>query len=150
MNRLIYCSQAKGTLKFENVKAILKSAIHNNTKNKLTGVLLYNHNYFIQCLEGQRLELNQTFQKISKDSRHENVCLLNYQAIGARQFSEWSMGVASLIKVNIEVFKKYTKGEEFNPYEIASDMVPQFILEMSKVAKSFASTQQLEEATYPA
>jgi hypothetical protein len=71
-----------------DIEAILHSSHCNNTNNYITGLLCFNKQYFIQCLEGARTEVSRTYQRISHDRRHKNIQLLHLEEISARDFPE--------------------------------------------------------------
>ncbi len=72
---------------------LLDQARSANERAGLTGVLVFDRNYFLQCLEGPREELTRTFARIANDRRHTAVTLMSFHEVGGRDFTEWSMGL---------------------------------------------------------
>ena len=103
MHRLIYCSKTSRDLGIADLKNILEVAQIKNKEHGVTGALFYNAQFFIQCLEGPRRALNDTFQRISKDGRHADIFLLSYFKIDHRDFGDWSMGIASAKSVILSI-----------------------------------------------
>ncbi|WP_232280820.1 BLUF domain-containing protein [Vibrio sp. 16] len=64
----------------------------NNASVGVTGLLLFSQDYFLQCLEGSRSQVNAIYQHILNDRRHKKVILLEYTEVAEREFGEWSMG----------------------------------------------------------
>ncbi|MEK0272692.1 BLUF domain-containing protein, partial [Vibrio vulnificus] len=58
----------------------------------ITGILFFNSQHFLQCLEGERNTVNQVYRSIINDSRHHNVVILDYSEIDSRDFHDWTMG----------------------------------------------------------
>jgi hypothetical protein len=91
MYELIYCSVAKQALTDEDIADILEKSRDYNSKNDVTGCLLFHNNEFIQILEGDKKTLKDLFQKIEQDPRHNYVMLVAENEIEKRIFSNWSM-----------------------------------------------------------
>ncbi len=120
MSRLIYFSE-KRELGSGGVEAILDTARRENGRNCLTGVLLFNRNFFLQCLEGGRQEVTATFGRIAADLRHGNVTMLSVHDIDVRDFPDWTMGyvLSTSPEVN-SVLRQFQPTEDFNPGLLSS------------------------------
>jgi len=89
----------------EQVKSILNTAQINNPKLGITGALLYSGDYFCQVIEGRREVLEDLFETIQMDPRHNEVTVLHFEPIERRNFSEWAMAMAGIereMRFNIE------------------------------------------------
>jgi hypothetical protein len=53
---------------------------------------MFNSGCFAQVLEGPRLAVEHTFERIQQDSRHGDVSLLAFEPAPDRAFRRWSMG----------------------------------------------------------
>lgn len=90
---LIYASKVSpGAQDSVAIDQILKTARNNNESRQITGLLLCNLHYFLQVLEGPKLELKNLYQTIAKDSRHHDVTKISESIITVRQFPDWQMG----------------------------------------------------------
>ena len=47
--------------------------------------------WFLQVLEGSAVNINSLFKVIENDPRHADFLLLRFNAVEARDFSDWSM-----------------------------------------------------------
>ena len=92
LTQLIYIS-TKNPLPPAEIFRIQEQAERNNSRKGLTGVLLFNRDYFLQCLEGEREEVTHTFTVIATDDRHRQVNLLHATDIEERGYPDWSMGM---------------------------------------------------------
>jgi hypothetical protein len=96
MYEMIYCSLASSTINEDDISSILKKAREFNSKNRITGCLLYHKREFIQILEGERKAVRDLYETISKDKRHFNVLLLAEGDKDQNSFDNWSMAFHEL------------------------------------------------------
>lgn len=91
MFELVYNSIANPNLTSEDISDILNTSRDFNSKNRITGCLLYHNNQFLQILEGDKKVVQDLFISIKRDKRHSNVNLLAEGGKKERMFSRWSM-----------------------------------------------------------
>lgn len=89
---VIYISTAKKQYDTAELDSILKSAVRYNDAHAVTGMLLYVGGSFMQVLEGEELSVDAAFARISNDSRHDGILLIQRELISHRSFDRWSMG----------------------------------------------------------
>lgn len=100
---LIYSSAATDKkLSPKDLSSILDQSRLNNSKNNITGMLLYESGAFFQVLEGDRTVVETVYERIVKDVRHEHATKLIEENISERSFSEWSMGYPKVTKKDLE------------------------------------------------
>ena len=131
--RLVYSSKASDRITLDMTRKILESAQPSNEAQGITGILFYNQNYFLQCIEGASTRVNKLYQKIVKDDRHTDIQLVNFESITTRMFGSWSMGFATGKSLNREIYLKYFRDDEFNPYDLNSNNSVQFLEELLEV-----------------
>lgn len=104
MYQLCYVSSATDKLNGEpGIKAILEEAHQFNSKNNITGVLMFRGGIFLQLLEGDEELVLPLYKKIEKDLRHSNlICLFKINSNEARIFGDWSMAYKSLDDLDIK------------------------------------------------
>ena len=73
------------------VEQILAASQRNNTAADVTGALMFNGRAFAQVLEGPRLSVEETFERIQCDPRHSDVTVLQCGPAESRSFGNWSM-----------------------------------------------------------
>ncbi|MEP3227542.1 MAG: BLUF domain-containing protein [Parasphingorhabdus sp.] len=111
MYRLVYISTPKPDISRTDVEHILKAGRKNNAKNGITGLLIQDRRRFLQYLEGEAAQVEETFARIASDSRHSAVIQLKVGYIGRRQFPNWEMAskyiddVDSLLPVVTDMVK---------------------------------------------
>jgi hypothetical protein len=99
----IYKSRCKGIADWDLVESILESSSRNNPTSGITGVLIATQTHFLQILEGEFEALNETLERISRDTRHERVQLIRFSDIKKRRFDDWAMHGIGLFDLNSEL-----------------------------------------------
>jgi len=89
--RVLYSSTL---LKDHEISTIVATALKNNIKNGITGVLVYNEDtrQVQQVLEGPAQAVLVLLDKIKIDSRHRDMLIESIEPIVQVSFPEWSMG----------------------------------------------------------
>lgn len=94
LTRVIYVSSGSGLLTEDQLVHILEQSRANNTRDGLTGMLVYSEGSFLQALEGTDPVLTRTLDRIKADDRHHGFILLSQEPVKERAFPDWSMGFA--------------------------------------------------------
>lgn len=92
MISVVYLSDASHPFTDDDLAVLLLVSRANNTRDGLSGMLLYREGRFMQVLEGPVDAVNARLTVIEKDPRHRNVQVLATEEIPAPRFGEWSMG----------------------------------------------------------
>lgn len=92
---LVYFS--RGTRPFESpeLQTILQKSRFNNSRVGVTGLLVYLKGSFFQLLEGPPEAVEATYQRISRDPRHQTVTIVSDAMATRRHFPQWTMGFPS-------------------------------------------------------
>lgn len=125
--RLIYASRISDEFIIDDVKDIVNKATRSNALNDITGLLCFNRNYFLQCIEGERDVVNATFNRISKDVRHEEITLVDYCEITEREFTDWAMEYVPESHVSMTLTRKFSANRVFNPLNMSGASCHHFI-----------------------
>jgi hypothetical protein len=91
LSHLVYVSSRKRNCTDGEIDHILEACKKNNPSLDITGVLLYSPTKFIQYVEGESRQLTTLYEKIKRDSRHEQVRLISYGPIKEKAFPSWHM-----------------------------------------------------------
>ncbi len=119
--QLIYRSR-KNSLPPNGIFEIRDQARRNNAERDLTGVLLFNRDYFLQFLEGDAEEVTHMFRTISDDPRHREVALISVQNVEERHFPDWSMGLVDSTSPDLRVaLRDVLPGYEFTPENLTAE-----------------------------
>ena len=93
--KIVYCSrnyiEGAHAERDGQILQILSAARANNSRQCITGALLFNSGFFAQVLEGPRSSIERVFERIQQDPRHGEVTVLESGAADGRSFPEWSM-----------------------------------------------------------
>lgn len=121
LTRLVYASTISDDFSCDDAEQILANAREHNKQNHVTGMLCFNNQYFLQCLEGSRPNVNSTYHRILNDKRHCNIILLDYQEISMREFGSWSMGYMTESNLTTALNLKYSGSTHFSPYDMSGE-----------------------------
>lgn len=119
--QLIYASKSTGDLSVDEIKEIVNLASIKNKELNITGFLVANFQYFLQCLEGDRASVDELYRTISNDGRHKELSLLGLRDTEERVFSNWNMGVVTRVDLHKKLLALYNGSESFNPFAMNSE-----------------------------
>ncbi len=126
--RLTYASTttSKPATIRQDLVSILNEAQMHNSNHGICGALFYGNDYFFQCIEGQKAEIDRLYEKLLKDPRHKEVILLAYDEISKPRFVGWNMKYV-LQEPAILKFFESNHWEKFNPYTLDKDLIEPFL-----------------------
>ncbi|UPQ88950.1 BLUF domain-containing protein [Vibrio sinaloensis] len=136
LTRLVYASTIEKGFDLSTVENIVYSAREHNQALDVTGMLCFDRNFFLQCLEGSRTNVNLVYQRILNDKRHSKIIMLDYREISAREFSQWSMGYSPSSSLTAPLYLRYSGAKEFNPYEMSGESAYQLLLQLKHTLPS--------------
>jgi hypothetical protein len=113
-----------------HIAPILQSAVKHNSKNGITGMLLYSGGNFLQVLEGEKAAVDETYARICQDPRHRNTVLLIEEPVSERHFSSWQMGYRQLDEKHAERLPRYAPYFQYGFDVSAIQAKPGVALEM--------------------
>lgn len=128
MQQLIYCSTAHSDTSFEMIEAILNIAKSRNKEFDVSGMLIFNGTYFLQCIEGPKEQIETLYNNIFKDDRHFNIKKLDQKKIEKRDFGNWSMGYYN----STNQINEFIKHNDFDPYNISFEEAKKLLEKFSK------------------
>jgi hypothetical protein len=88
---LVYTSTASRPLAKSDLEHILDKARTRNLEEQVTGLLLFTEGKFMQYLEGPQSGVLKIFDIIKKSSLHGQIAEVSRQAVGTREYGDWSM-----------------------------------------------------------
>lgn len=100
---LVYRSTAQLAFKTVDVKEMLEKARISNSRDNITGCLLYYEGEFIQYLEGNQIKVLNLFDKIKADKRHKDISILAHGITDSREFKDWEMAYADYFGDNDQI-----------------------------------------------
>jgi Sensors of blue-light using FAD len=106
MYRLIYKSRVAKDLDWPIIEDILHQSEANNALAAVTGFLLATRSHFLQVIEGRFEDVNETFFRIARDTRHEDIQLLSYEVVDARLFESWAMKGIGILDANTDLARQ--------------------------------------------
>ena len=105
---ICYLSKKAETLENSELESLFKYISEINPTLNITGALLYNNDFFLQVIEGDKDILKDLFSKIRKDKRHINILMILDQKIENRIFQNY--------EANFNIMKTKDDIERLNTY----------------------------------
>lgn len=136
--RLTYISRYNDDNPNGEVTRILAQAQENNERNGITGALVFNHNYFLQSIEGARPVINQLLRKLVEDDRHYALQVVECCEVDQRHWNKWSMKYLIPSEENKSLALKFSTGSEFNPYLMSTSQIMMLIETLSELQEQEA------------
>lgn len=92
LKTICYISDSRINKSITDFNNLINKAKSNNTKNNITGILVYKNSNFLQVLEGHPKTVDTVFDKIRIDQRHQNIFKVINTTIDERFFEEYNFG----------------------------------------------------------
>ncbi|MBN1901592.1 BLUF domain-containing protein [Candidatus Sumerlaeota bacterium] len=135
--RLLYVSRLSEDCDRKALEKILETSRRKNEQKGVTGALCYDPDFFLQCLEGSRVEVNELYKLIIQDKRHTKVTLLEYCQIDKRMFDGWNLAYVSNSDVDKSLLFKYNHTREFDPFSMNANQALGFLYDISRDRSEF-------------
>ncbi|WOE75229.1 BLUF domain-containing protein [Alterisphingorhabdus coralli] len=91
MRSVIYISSATSIFDKPALDALIQQCRAYNSKHDITGCLAYNGVNFLQLIEGPEEAIETCLERIIADSRHDGIVKIRDEAVGLREFPDWTM-----------------------------------------------------------
>jgi hypothetical protein len=123
--RLVYFSRnrldaSRGALA-DRVTEILSASVANNQRADISGGLVFSAEWFAQVIEGDRIAVVETFARIQRDARHDDVSTIECRLVDTRRFGFWWMAAAGSSPQSAALFRQYCGSETFMPCRLDGD-----------------------------
>jgi hypothetical protein len=99
--RIAYVSALRSEVSRGELDALVSAWRRNNAQQAVTGFLLVHRDSVFQVLEGFPDVVRALYTTISHDLRHHFVAKLIDEPIALRNFGDWSMGHARLVRSDL-------------------------------------------------
>ena len=126
-----------------NMRDILSVSQRNNSRDGVTGFLIFDKTWFIQILEGERARVTETYARIARDTRHASATIINVRDVQARLFPNWTMGGAMRTPEVQEVYLQHGFGGPLEPGRLKSDQVVNLALDLQAFEANRRQEQKL-------
>ncbi|WP_180022935.1 BLUF domain-containing protein [Acinetobacter sp. YH16044] len=110
----------------QDLSDILVKARSFNNEQRIFGVLYYAEGRFFQCLQGEHAALEQLFQHIMQDTRHQDIVRYPDQSIDQIDFSKWSMKYVNRHSEIASLFQRFGHSS-FQPDLLNTEQIQAFL-----------------------
>ncbi len=118
------------------VESILRSSIKNNSKLNVTGALLACNDWFVQVLEGRRIDVDFLFERISLDKNHKNIRKITAGPINQRGFPQWSMCASTLSPTDQAIVEVLKTSGKFDANRLNGDSAMRLLLGVGRLQEA--------------
>ncbi|HCB08453.1 MAG TPA: hypothetical protein DEO96_02375, partial [Alteromonas sp.] len=91
LRQLVYRSRATQKMSEPDIDKIVADSEPFNQANDVTGLLLFDGEFFFQVLEGEGDVIHGLFEHIKTDPRHTNIVKVLDSACAKRDFGKWNL-----------------------------------------------------------
>jgi len=128
----MYVSRPIHEIGYNDIQKILTTAFKRNTNHQVSGVMIYDHQHFLQYIEGKASVIEPLVKKIRSDERHKEIKTYFEGEIPVRKFVRWNLSYIGS-DIYIKLFPELSL-HGFNPYEIEKEKVFEVMKKVSEVA----------------
>jgi Sensors of blue-light using FAD len=93
----------------------------------VTGMLVADEKCFLQVLEGEREVVSALFVAISRDTRHNNVTLVEVGDIATASYPDWGMTRLENISRVTALWRQIAPGTDFHPPSMSARQITDFL-----------------------
>jgi hypothetical protein len=101
--QIAYISSSRTLLDEAQLLDILTLSRRNNSRDGISGILMYHDQLFFHTLEGERTRTNKCFARILCDPRHSAISLMWEGEAENRAFASYAMGYAGPDKIGFNI-----------------------------------------------
>ena len=145
--RLTYRSVPHPSMNWDILSSILEQSLRNNVPDKITGLLMWMDQRFVQVLEGPFDTVNRCFLRVAKDGRHSQVEILAMHVAPSRLFPDWSMRAFNFLGLSDdnkeELRQKHCPGLELVDIPKSEDQAIALMLDSLELCRVNKQSAQL-------
>ncbi len=134
LHQLVYYSrntvQGDDRALLQQLREIISVSQRNNSRDGITGYLIFDRTWFLQILEGSREVIFSTYKRIQADTRHGGVVLVQTGEIRARQFPAWTMGGSMRTPEKQEIYLRHGIGSAIDPARLKGGAIVSLALDL--------------------
>ncbi|HEX8374684.1 MAG TPA: BLUF domain-containing protein [Geminicoccaceae bacterium] len=126
-----------------NMRDIVSASQRNNSRDGVTGFLIFDKTWFVQILEGERAKVVETYNRIGRDTRHTGATIINVRDVAERLFPNWTMGGAMRTPEMQEVYLGHGIGGALEPAKLKSGQIVALALDLQAFEQAKRQPQRL-------
>ncbi|MEO0442281.1 MAG: BLUF domain-containing protein [Pseudomonadota bacterium] len=143
--RMTYISRYNTHNDNDELNKILDQARKNNSSRGITGVLVFNHDYFLQSIEGRRPLINELLRKLVKDPRHFSLQIIETREIDQRRWTHWDMNYLTPTARHKDKALQFSGASQFNPYLMSKRQIMMLIETLTKMQEQEAKNSAVKK-----
>ncbi|KQP79426.1 blue light sensor protein [Methylobacterium sp. Leaf113] len=126
-----------------NLREIVSASQRNNSRDGITGFLIFDKTWFIQILEGDQSQVSTTYTRIARNPRHTTATIMDARNVQGRSFPNWTMGGAMRTPEVEEVYLQHGIGSAIEPARLKSAQIINLALDLQAFDAAKRQAQRL-------
>lgn len=126
-----------------NLREIVSASQRNNSRDGITGFLIFDKTWLIQVLEGEQAQVSATYTRIARDPRHMTATIMDARNVQGRSFPNWTMGGAMRTPEVEEVYLGHGIGSAIDPTRLKSATIIGLALDLQAFDAAKRQNQRL-------
>ncbi|HEX5710126.1 MAG TPA: BLUF domain-containing protein [Sulfuricurvum sp.] len=131
MKRIVYTSVPTADTTFATANDILNTAAKANKLESITGMLIFNGKFFMQCIEGPDDAIERLMAKIINDTRHRDIVIIGEERADERFFPQWNMGYLNREKQILDILYTHTASTLLDPATLNMQQATSILVDLS-------------------
>lgn len=134
LHAVVYVSRAtrvQHATEAECIAQILAISARNNAANAVTGALLACDGWFVQVLEGRRIDVECTLRRIERDPDHCQIRRLSAGPIAVRSFPDWNMCASVFTSTDEQIVRVLAGSGMFDPAALVAASAMRLLLSVA-------------------
>lgn len=103
----------------EMVRDILAACNRYDRVSGLTGALVFNEDFFLQAMEGERTAISDQLWGLAADNRHSGMVMVSCRTIERRDFEGWMVGYAGHSEALDAIYMHYGTSAKLDPTDMS-------------------------------
>lgn len=124
LKTICYISNSTHGDSIKEIKTMYLKAKTNNAKNNISGILIYHQGNYLQILEGNEKDVDETYNRIKIDPRHKNIIKVINTNTEYRIFEDYNFGF-TIVRDSIEFkeLKSYLSWLKNANHKITNELI---------------------------
>jgi hypothetical protein len=102
----------------DEIERIVETSVRRNAADNITGALIFTGSHFAQILEGPEAHVLALMKRVTEDTRHTHVDVVDNRLQANRVFPDWSLayaGLATYVQRHVKPLLRVSPADNVEP-----------------------------------